>query len=603
MNVDRLTAMASDEGATLAEPLAPPSAPHTDPFGTAPVDAAPDAAAPVPGVPAPAAGRSGGAVSIAVWVVVVAAIAIGVALRAWYLFHRPITSDEAIAGLMARQAAVHGQFTAFYWGQFYGGVEPYLIGLRYAVFGFSSSQLGLVTTLLAAGSGLLTWRVARRLVDDRALAALAGAVAWSVPAFAMYTSTYEWGFRGVTLFCGVLLILLCLRVLDGSRRLVDFVGLGLTAGVGWWSSPEIAYFAIPAGLLLVQSFLADREDRRVVRWLWHLLTVAVGVVVGALPWIWANARSGLESLNQSSARLQPGYVGFGGRLRLFFHYSLGMLLSLRGSVSGRWLFAPSLSIALLVIVVAVLAAAVVLCLLRGGRQLALACGVAAFPFLAAVLPNSWFWEDGRYVGYVVPLYVLVLIMGCVEASRRLRPGRRAAPEKSKSLGRALAAGAAAVLLALTVANFATFAIPNESFFAGWTNPDGPTLSAIAKLEAAGVQDGYADYWVAYRVDFLSGDKINLTVVGSDPDRWQAQHRTVDRSKAPAWIFVPPDPAGLAQFAGTPLIVGPANITQAQFEADLHRLGIGYRVVDAGLIHAVIPDRAVPLKSVGVPASG
>src|SRR6202044_1927116 len=106
------------------------------------------------------------------------------------------------------------------------------------------------------------------------------------------------------------------------------------------------------------------------------------------------------------------------RLRLFFHYSLGMLLSLRGSVSGRWLFDRPLSIALEAIVVAVLVAAAVLCLLRGGRQLAIACGVVAFPFLAAVLPNSWFWEDGRYVGYVVPLFVLVLIMGCLEAARR-----------------------------------------------------------------------------------------------------------------------------------------------------------------------------------------
>jgi hypothetical protein len=163
----------------------------------------------------------------------------------------------------------------------------------------------------------------------------------------------------------------------------------------------------------------------------------------------------------------------------------------------------------------------------------------------------------------------------------------------------LAGGVSALLVALTVVNFAVFEIPHQSFFAGWGNPNGPTQAALAKLEAGGVRAGYADYWVAYRLDFLSGGKVHMTVVGTDPDRWPALNREVEDSRTPAWIFVPLTPGSLAQFAETPQVVGPATISEAQFIADLHRLGVGYRIVTTGLIDAVIPDRAVSAHEVGI----
>ena len=105
--------------------------------------------------------------------------------------------------------------------------------------------------------------------------------------------------------------------------------------------------------------------------------------------------------------------------------------------------------------------------------------------------------------------------------------------------------------------------------------------------------------MAYRLDFLSGGKLQLTVVGTDPDRWAALNQKVATGGPPAWIFVPPNATALGQFTGTPQIVGPAGISEAQFIGDLQRLGIGYRTVNAGLVHAVVPDRAVPPRSVGV----
>jgi hypothetical protein len=539
---------------------------------------------------------SGAVVTIVTWLLVAACVVVGAALRAWYLFHHPITSDEAIAGLMAQQA-LHGHFSAFYWGQSYGGVEPYLIAFQYRVFGFTPSLLGGVATVLAIGSGLVTWRIARRLVSDGALAALAGAIAWAIPASALSSSTYEWGFRGVALLCGLLLVLLSLRVADGHPRSGDFVALGLVAGVGWWSSPEIVYFVLPAIVLLVQSFRADIAAAKGPRWVRLLLIGVAAACIGALPWLWANLRSGFASFNQTSYVHEPGFTE---RLRLFFHYSVGMLFSLRATFSGDWLLWRPLSVALLIVVVGSLAVAVVLCLRRGGRSLAIALAVVAFPLLVAYSPASWYWQDGRYVGYVVPLYVLVLVLGCADLGRRLRPGRTERDGGTRTLGRMLACGLATVLVVLTVTNFAVFGNPHLSFFANWGDPNRPTQDSMAKLESAGVRDGYADYWVAYRLDFLSGGKLQLTVVDTDPDRWAALNRRVVAAKRPAWIFVPVNATALGQFNDNLQIVGPADISETQFLADLHRLGIGYRTVNAGLVRAVIPDRAVAPRSVGVP---
>ncbi len=80
--------------------------------------------------------RVGRVAGVAVWIIVGLAIVVGIALRAWSLSHFPTTSDEAVAGLMAQQI-LHGHFSAFYWGQPYGGVEPYVTAPVFAIFGSS----------------------------------------------------------------------------------------------------------------------------------------------------------------------------------------------------------------------------------------------------------------------------------------------------------------------------------------------------------------------------------------------------------------------------------------------------------------------------------
>jgi hypothetical protein len=241
--------------------------------------------------------------------------------------------------------------------------------------------------------------------------------------------------------------------------------------------------------------------------------------------------------------------------------------------------------------------ALVLCLLRDARSRALALAVLLFPFLLALSPATWFWGDGRYANLGFPLIALVLLVGSAEVARRAIRGR--GRNRQQALVRRLVmSGAALVLLLVTVANFANFSTPNTSFLAGWTNPNEASLQTATNLEAVGIQYGYADYWVAYKLDFLSGGRLQITTAGNDVDRWQAQHAVVRQAKSQAWLFTTPTGEAAAQFGATVSIQGPNGMSQSQFLADLARLGVGYRTINAGLVQAVIPDRRVTPAEVG-----
>ena len=549
---------------------------------------------------APPRSRAGLSAYLA-WSVAALAVLWGIAVRCWYLFHRPVNGDESIVGLLANQIA-HGHFSAFYWGQSYGGGEPYLVAVLFRIFGSSTWALEVVPVLLAAVSGVLTWRVVRRLVPDPSLALLAGALVWASPLTALSNSTLELGFRGLTMVCSLGILLLALRILDGRRTLVEFVALGVVAGVGWWSSPEIIYFGLPAGLILVWAVLRDTDDGKARRWVGRLAVVVGAGIVGSLPWLWANAHSHLQSLRSSSFNLPPGSPGYSGRVHLFFEYNIPLLLNLRAQGSGAWLWTRSTSLVVLVAFAVVFAAALCLCLLRDVKSRIIAVAVLAFPFLLALSPASWYWGDGRYVDFIVPLLAMTLAIGCAEAARRLagrRDGEARASRRAVALGRVALAVVVSCLVAVEVVDVSRTVTTLSSYAANWRDPNGPAMHAVDVLEANGVHYGYADYWVAYPLTLLSDGRLRITTAGADPDRWQAMDAEVQASPSPAWLFVTPDAPAIEQFASTLAIQGPNGMSQAQFEAELHHLGVPYRVVDAGLVTAVIPDRKVAPSAVGL----
>ncbi len=526
--------------------------------------------------------------------IVVLAVLGGLAARLWMIFHGTSNSDNDVEGLIA-QAGLHGHFQAFFGGQNYGGTaEPYLISVAFAAFGQNILVAQFVLLVLAAVAALLVWRIVFRLVGNGAIAALAGAMAWGAPAASFRVSTYLFGFRSVTLVCGLAVVLLSLRVLqsDDGPRFVDLVLLGLSAGIGWWSSPELAYYLPTASIVLVMAFAATTRPR-LRRWAGPLLAGVGAFAVGALPWIWANVQSGLASLNQAPYQ-RFTHVTYGGRVRLAVEDLLPLELGLRRGGAGTTLFGHAYPV-VFGLGVAVVVVSLVLCVMRGGGALALAVGVVAFPFIYAVSPLSWFWQDGRYGIYLAPLLTMVIAVGVSEAGRRLKLG----PTVRTS------AMAVVVLVALGLAAYGSeqTGIPFSAsgFSAGWGNPDDPTLALVAQLEQDGVHTGYASYWVAYKLDFASRGRLQITTAGSDNDRSPTIDAAVRHSDRPAFFFVSPSdaPQADAQFSATQAIVGPNSVDEAYVRSRLDALGVHYRVIDTGLVTVLLPDRTVTPAEVGI----
>ena len=222
-------------------------------------------------------------------------VAAGIVLRLFILFGplgRP-DSDEVIAGLIARHIGSDG-LPAFFWGQHYGGtIEALPVALSLKIFGTSVAALRVPTLLLGVVNAVLVWRCGRRVMSEGS-ARVAGLLAWVWPPAVVWYGSREMLFYAPTATFGLTAILLALRLgvadRDGRRggwRLVEWAGLGAVLGFGWWTSPNLSYFVVPAAVALL---LPPGRSGRVVG-----AAVAGGArrrvrrgAATALPWLWVN---------------------------------------------------------------------------------------------------------------------------------------------------------------------------------------------------------------------------------------------------------------------------------------------------------------------------
>lgn len=512
---------------------------------------------------------------------------LGVLLRVHLLTHLPIDGDESVAGLMADQV-LHGHFYTFFFGNQYGGGEFYLEAALFAVFGSGPLALNATAVVVTAGAAILLWRTALRLVpeDRRWLAAVVAVAFWVWPEAALWNSTREFGFRQLTMAAGMAAILLTLRMLDDWSR-SSAAAVGLALGVGWWSSPEIVYFAVIPVVVVVLVLVTGA--RRVPPAAFGAL--AAGFVVGAAPWLWTNLHTGFASLSRGSS---PSYTPttYGGRLSLFFHKAFPMMLNLRRTVSGAWI-GGRVGQALYGLCLLALLGLCVAALWRARRSDGLgAAGCAAalllFPFEYAAFPATSFWQDGHYGVFCVPL-VLLVVAGAPPARLRRRP-----------VLPLIAAVTGAAVLALSLSTYDTQFLSASGWaglFHGGPDPNGEARAAVRVLEADRIRFAYADYWVAYNLDFLSDEKLKVT----DPsaDRWAALYRQVRAAPDPAWIFYAPNEVTAAQAEFRSPDQGPFAYPESLFLARLGPLKVSYRIVHLGVLDAVVTSRGVQAQQVGM----
>jgi hypothetical protein len=413
-----------------------------------------------------------------------AAVAVGAVLRLVVLLGRwgTVDSDEAVVGLMAR-AFRHGDWRAFYWGQHYAGTQETAL---VALAGASTAALKLVPVALSAVAAVLTWRVGRRLVDER-LAQVAGLLCWVGPGAYVWWSTKERGFYWVALVLGLVLVLAAQRIVDGGRYL-DGAVLGLTAGLGFWASPNVLYFAVPAGLWLVA------RRRPPLRWLMAAIPAAA---LGALPWLWHNVGHDWPSLERPP---QPEHIGYlAGIGRLLWH-TLPIALNLRVPIDGNWAVPVVATVAYLGLGVAVL--------VRRPPSL-VAATLLTFPLIYAWFPGAWFVGEGRYALFALPFLALAV----VAVARR--------PE--------VAVAVVAVSALLSIVGLGHIGAEQPRHLG----------DDLAALRRAGVDTAWADYWLAYRMAFVSGGWLTASSYVSS--REPTVFAEVEADATPAFLFPRGDP--------------------------------------------------------------
>ncbi len=459
--------------------------------------------------------------SLLVAILVAAAVA-GVVLRivVWRSAYGQYDGDEAVWGLMARHA-LHGHFSAFFWGQGYGGtLEVALTAGLYAIFGTSWWAARLVPIVLTAVAALLVWRVGRRTIGEPA-ARFGAAIFWIFPAYLVWKSIRAHGFYASGLVLALLVLLLVLRLAE-RRSLQDVALLGFVIGIGFWQTTQIVAVVVPALIWLTVRRPAVWRDA----WIG-----IVPAVVGVLPWLLSNLRHDWWSFDMT-VRGAPSYLG---RLRGFGSATFPMALDLRLPFTSQWIAGKAVSGAVYVALLVVLV--VIGWRLRRTNVALLVLVVVLYPFLYSASDYTWLLDEPRYLVLALPATTLLLCLPLTTTRR--------------------GAVGVAIALALTVTTFVRLDPPAYRRQADGNLVPRDFAPLVAALDQRRITRVFGSYWIVYRLSFETHERI----LGAEADletlaerrpgavlpqpprgvRWPAYDAAVRRVRAPAWVFTTGSP--------------------------------------------------------------
>lgn len=406
-------------------------------------------------------------------------------------------ADEAIVALMARHS-LQGQIPTFFYGQDYmGSLNALTLAGGFALFGERVAAIRVTAFGVYLVATATSYWAAWHLSGRRVVAAAGGlALAAGVPLVVIYTAT-NIGSYAETLIFGNLLLVLAYD-LAGPHRASwwRWAALGLVAGVAWWSHGLMIVYALPVGLLLLWTLTrhAERKGRYALG-----IALALGAFfVGSVPW-W------LYNLRHDWAALAVYLPGGGFESTLLERLTGLAVLGLPAVVGMRYTWLEYYLVPLGLVVLALYAVALYQLartaeppLRPGARPLVLGVPLA----LTAVFLLSSFGTDptGRYLlPFVVPFGVA--LGAFAEGLRHQRGAVWIVPLALVALYN-LSGQAAAV--AQGSPGFTTqFSLETHA-----PNTDDRTL--IGWLLANDLHHGHTNYWVAYRLAFLSGERLQYS---------------------------------------------------------------------------------------------
>jgi hypothetical protein len=437
---------------------------------------------------------------IAAAVVLLVALLLRVALLAADAF--PFNADEAVVGLMARHIRA-GSWPVFFYGQAYmGSLDAALVAAAFAGMGEAVATIRIVQTALYLATILTTMTLVRAMGFSTLVCALAGALL-AVPSVnvTLYT-TISLGGYGEALLLGNLILLATIHLIRGSPRGWAYFLWGVLTGFALWAFGLTLVYALPAAVVLVGA-AGRRVSRRAT--LRSAAAILIGVFVGALPMsLWAVAHGPQALVGELTGSAISG-ASPGGWLRATASHLVNLILFAPTVLLG---LRPPWAIAPLGMPLAPLAAVLWLVAIgfglrvsawppqgRVGRTLLLAMtGTLLVGFVATPFGAD---PSGRYF---LPLAVPLAVFGAVgiQAVRDL-------------VGRPWPLALAVVVLGF---NLWTNVQASRAAPGFTTQFDAETVfdhrrdaELVAFLEDHRASAGYATYWVAYPLAFLSRERL------------------------------------------------------------------------------------------------
>jgi len=489
------------------------------------------------------------------WRALLLILAVALAARLLLLASDAVSfhADEAVVGLMARHILA-GERPTFFYGQAYmGSLDAWLVALGFRLLGDSVLTIRLVQSalylLVVAAGFALAWRLSERIT----VAVVAGLVLAVPPVnTALYTTATLGGYNETLLF-GALILLLAYEVThDHPRSWWRWGLLGLCAGLGWWTNGLIAVYAPPAALLILYTLLKPRLSRRhnpsisadsalstqhsalsftqssvlsPQSFLVGLALALLGFILGSAPWwVFDINHNGAALATFLSSRQTGEFAGIGlpyvppaQRAIGLFLIGFPALIGMRFPWSSAYFLAP------VGILVALVYGVAIVRLLRGHNPLqpeARGLLLGMLGLFCIVFVASTFGADptGRYL---LPLLLpMGILLGAFVTNLldQLTTSSQNSALSTQHSALSFAQSFAFVLVNLVVGYQAAGQIAAMTTPPGLTTQFDPAshiandhdADLIAFLDAQGLYNGYSNYWVAFRLAYLSGERMQYS---------------------------------------------------------------------------------------------